>query len=110
MKKLVLIPQERYEQLVLREVPNQCGGASEQEVKDIKEETKEDDTDTKEPADATEVPAGQENRKEDKVTDNSAPIPPPGEPDRPKQTGGGGETVKNRKQKENPWKSRWSAY
>ena len=77
MKKLVLIPQERYEQLLLRESVNQTGGASEQEVKEV-EEKRQDKIEAKTPA-STEYSAPLDSEEEKKVTHKTPPVPPLGE-------------------------------
>ena len=107
MKKLVLIPQERYEQLLLRESVNQTGGANEHEVEEV-EEKRQDKIEAKTPA-PTEVHTTLDSEEEKKVTDGNPPVPPPGEPDLPRQTGGGGERSKKRKKK-SAWESKWTRY
>ena len=107
MKKLVLIPQERYEQLLLRESINQTGGANEQEVKEV-EEKRQDKIEAKTPA-STENLTPLDSEQEKKVTDTTPRVPPPGEPDLSKQTGGGAKQ-KTRKKKKNLWESRWISY
>ena len=74
MKKLVLIPQERYEQLVSREAVNQSGGANEQEVKE--EEKKQENAETKEPV-SIEEHTPIETVKEEKLMNATPPVPPP---------------------------------
>ena len=75
MKKLVLIPQERYEQLLLRESVNQTGGANEQEVKEV-EEKRQDKIEATTPV-PTEVATPLDSEEEKKVTDRTPPVPPP---------------------------------
>ena len=75
MKKLVLTPQERYGQLLLRESVNQTGGANEQEVKEV-EEKRQDKLEVKTPA-STEDLTPLDSEEEKKVTDTIPPVRPP---------------------------------
>ena len=107
MKKLVLIPQERYEQLLLRESVYQTGGANEQEVKEV-EEKRQDKIEAKTPA-STEDLTPLDSEEEKNVTDTTPPVPPPSEPDLSKQMDGGAKQ-KTRKKKKNLWESQWTSY
>ena len=85
---------------------NQSGGANEQEVKE--EEKKQEKAETKEPV-SMEEHTPIETVKGEKLTNATPPVPPPGEPDLPKQTGGRGERLKKRNKK-SLWESRWTSY
>ena len=108
MKKLILIPHERYQQLlktapnsepVTQSIPSDTEEVAEpfkkeKEVEEIVEKSKTD-----------EIPTDETNLRDLKIP------PPPGEPDLVDQTGGSEEIQPRKKaRKKNLWETKWTAY
>ena len=111
MKKLVLIPHERYEQFLVREAKE----SSVQQPESLENHSVEQETSTKPQEKRVEQVA--EEEKEEKpstsreVEINSTP-PPPGEPEITLQTGEGasGKAKRRRERKSDSWRQKWKAY
>ena len=105
MKKLVLIPHERYQQLISKESPPQNFESTAESVLEEVQEKQPPKEETKEKP--KEVLAEVSDTPLDK--DHLQIPPPPGEPNIPKQSGSGAE-LKRRIKRKSVWESKWSAY
>ena len=109
MKTLVLIPQERYQQLLSKETnapPNDNTGIDSVNAKQ-KEEKAEQRMDK--PNQAEEVKETMALSREPHQI--KTPPPPPGEPDLPTQSGGSDRKKQpKRMRKKSVWQSKWTSY
>ena len=111
MKTLVLIPQERYQQLLSKEA-NASSNVNTSMDDTVNAKQKE------EAEQRMDEPNQAEKVKETTVLSREphpikAPPPPPGEPDLPRQLGGSDrekQPKRMRKKKKSVWQSKWTSY
>ena len=100
---MILIPQERYQQLLSKETQSDPISLEKSKDKGQKEPEKEIDENLK-----------QELFRTESDSDQLPVVPPPGEPDVVKQTGTGAskKTISNRKKRKRKplWESMWTTY